>query len=87
MRAVKLWLYGTPQEVASESQFFNGTISIQGKRKIPVPKVRREGNGLAIKIIWCVQENNLKGYFSRISSRGFCGRYRCFRFREINIGQ
>lgn len=49
---------GTPQEVMATEGSLTGKY-LSGKLKIEVPKVRRKGNGLYIKIIGA-KENNLK---------------------------
>ncbi|GGI64625.1 excinuclease ABC subunit UvrA [Enterococcus alcedinis] len=49
---------GTPQEVADNPNSLTGQY-LSGKRRIPVPKERRTGNGLSIKISGAT-ENNLK---------------------------
>ncbi len=49
---------GTPTEVAANPASLTGQY-LSGKRKIPVPKERRQGSGQAIKITGA-SENNLK---------------------------
>ena len=50
--------YGTPSEVAKCKNSITADY-LSGRRQIPVPKVRREGNGTSLKIIGA-RENNLK---------------------------
>ncbi|OTN94707.1 excinuclease ABC subunit UvrA [Enterococcus faecium] len=49
---------GTPEEVANDENSLTGKY-LSGKKSIPVPKERRNGNGKAIKITGA-SENNLK---------------------------
>ena len=49
---------GTPQEIMDNPQSITGDY-LSGRRKIPVPSVRREGNGNFLQIIGAKQ-NNLK---------------------------
>jgi len=49
---------GTPEEVANNEKSITG-MYLSGKKKIEVPKVRREGNGNFLRIIGA-EENNLK---------------------------
>ncbi len=50
--------YGTPEEVAECKNSITADY-LSGRRQIPVPKARREGNGAFLKIIGA-KENNLK---------------------------
>ena len=50
--------YGTPDDVAKNEKSITG-MYLSGKKKIDVPKVRREGNGNFLRIIGAA-ENNLK---------------------------
>ena len=50
--------YGTPEEVMKCEESITGRY-LSGKEKIEVPKKRRKGNGKAIKLTGC-KENNLK---------------------------
>ena len=50
---------GTPDEVAKAEDSITGAY-LSGRRKIAVPKTRREGNGEVLSIIGA-RENNLKG--------------------------
>ena len=49
---------GTPEEVAQSKKSITGAY-LSGRRKIEVPKARREGNGEFLRIIGA-EENNLK---------------------------
>ncbi len=49
---------GTPEEVAACEESLTGAY-LSGKKKIPVPAVRRKGNGKILRLIGA-QENNLK---------------------------
>ncbi|MDO5438743.1 MAG: excinuclease ABC subunit UvrA [Erysipelotrichaceae bacterium] len=49
---------GTPQEVMANPKSITG-LYLSGKKEIPVPTKRREGNGKSLKVIGAV-ENNLK---------------------------
>ena len=49
---------GTPEEVAESKKSITGAY-LSGRRKIEVPKTRREGNGEFLRIIGA-EENNLK---------------------------
>lgn len=50
--------YGTPQEVSENPNSLTGQY-LSGKRKIPVPKERRKGNGKKITVVEA-SENNLQ---------------------------
>ena len=50
--------YGTPQEVGENPNSLTGQY-LSGKRKIPVPKERRKGNGKKITVVEA-SENNLQ---------------------------
>lgn len=50
--------YGTPQEVSENPNSLTGQY-LSGKRKIPVPKERRKGNGEKITVVGA-SENNLQ---------------------------
>ena len=50
--------YGTPQEVSENPNSLTGQY-LSGKRKIPVPKERRKGNGKKITVVES-SENNLQ---------------------------
>lgn len=50
--------YGTPQEVSANPNSLTGQY-LSGKRKIPVPKERRKGNGEKITVVGA-SENNLQ---------------------------
>lgn len=50
--------YGTPQEVSENPNSLTGQY-LSGKRKIPVPKKRRKGNGKKITVVEA-SENNLQ---------------------------
>ncbi|MCJ0537326.1 excinuclease ABC subunit UvrA [Enterococcus cecorum] len=50
--------YGTPQEVSENPNSLTGQY-LSGKRKIPVPKERRKGNGEKITVVEA-SENNLQ---------------------------
>ena len=50
--------YGTPQEVSKNPNSLTGQY-LSGKRKIPVPKERRKGNGKKITVVEA-SENNLQ---------------------------
>ncbi|MBO6048140.1 MAG: excinuclease ABC subunit UvrA [Erysipelotrichaceae bacterium] len=49
---------GTPEEVMQNADSITGAY-LSGRKFIPVPKTRREGNGLSIKVIGA-KEHNLK---------------------------
>lgn len=49
---------GTPEEVSKKSTSMTGKY-LRGEEKIPVPKIRRKGNGKSLKIVGA-RENNLK---------------------------
>ena len=49
---------GTPEEVMANPDSLTGQY-LSGKRKIPVPTKRREGNGKCLKVIGA-EENNLR---------------------------
>ena len=49
---------GTPEEVAACEESLTGAY-LSGKKKIPVPAVRRKGNGKVLRLIGA-RENNLK---------------------------
>ena len=50
---------GTPEEVMANPDSLTGQY-LSGKRKIPVPTERREGNGKALRVVGAA-ENNLRG--------------------------
>lgn len=50
--------YGTPEEVMKNKKSLTGQY-LSGKRKIPTPKTRRQGNGDILTVVGA-QENNLK---------------------------
>ena len=50
--------YGTPKQVMADKASITGQY-LSGKRKIPIPAVRREGNGTTL-VVRGARENNLK---------------------------
>ena len=50
--------FGTPKQVMADKNSITGQY-LSGKRKIPIPAVRREGNGNAL-VVRGARENNLK---------------------------
>ncbi len=55
----KIVAAGTPQEVMASPDSLTGAY-LSGKRAIPVPQTRREGNGQFIRV-YGARQNNLKG--------------------------
>ncbi len=49
---------GKPEEVMNNPKSLTG-LYLSGKKKIEVPNIRRKGNGMAVQLIGC-SENNLK---------------------------